>query len=119
MHTSMALSPDGVPLGIIGNYIWSRGEKKDKSLNYSKPIEEKESFKWVSALEDYSNLIERKLPTITVCDRESGFNRFFQVSEDLNQKFIIRSFRDRNIRTRYHSIKMYDEVKKKIPFDKK
>ena len=29
IHSSIALSTSGVPLGILNNYIWSRKEKKD------------------------------------------------------------------------------------------
>ena len=60
MHSSIAVSPGGVPLGLVSNYIWSRGEKKEQKLNYSKPIEEKESFKWISAMEEYTQKIGNK-----------------------------------------------------------
>ena len=57
MHSSLALSTDGLPLGILDQKIYSREpltkEKKiikQKSHNNALPIEEKESIRWLESL---------------------------------------------------------------------
>lgn len=117
MHTSLALSPSGVPLGIVSNYIWTRSQKKDGSRNFAIPTEYKENSKWINALEDYSKCFENKVPIITICDHEADFLDFFLVNEDLGGKFIVRSSHNRN-QISHHKDKIYDEIIKTTPFDK-
>src|SRR5262249_32399265 len=51
LHTTLALRPDGVPIGLLHQHYWSRpaadpGAPDAKSL----PIEDKESFKWLRGI---------------------------------------------------------------------
>jgi hypothetical protein len=57
MHSVLAVSPEGVPLGLLYQNIWSRinypSQKRTK--RHKLPIEEKKSFKWLQALKDSLN----------------------------------------------------------------
>jgi len=116
MHSSIALSPSGVPLGVLNNYIWSRKEK-DKIHSRLLEFNDRESSKWVSAYDDYSNLLEKKVPSITIADREADFSNLFLTIQDKDDFYIVRSFHNRNIGDRYNVIKMHESIKKRKPFE--
>lgn len=52
LHTVLAASDDGVPLGVLHQAMWSRGlnrgVRKERRL---RSIEEKESMRWLESLE--------------------------------------------------------------------
>ena len=49
MHSMLALTPEGLPLGVLGMKTWVRphSEIGKKAIRKSLPIKEKESFKWI------------------------------------------------------------------------
>jgi hypothetical protein len=75
MHSALAFRPDGLPLGILDIACWHRKPEdfgKRKQCN-AKPIEQKESFKWLRALAPISEAAKACPNTriITLADRES------------------------------------------------
>ena len=64
MHTTLAVTPSRVPLGIINHQIWRRPEEEfgKKHQRKKRPIEEKESQKWLSSLEATSKLGQEMPP---------------------------------------------------------
>jgi hypothetical protein len=100
MHNTLAVTPQGLPLGMLAQDIWVREGRKQKSnrrkyLSSLLPTEEKESKKWLQALrETYAHLNqdgEKEIQIVTVADRESDFLPFFQECKELNASFVIRS----------------------------
>ena len=62
LHSTLAITPEKVPLGILQQQVWARdpetyGLEKDKK----RPIEEKESYKWIESLEGV-NEIAKEVP---------------------------------------------------------
>jgi len=57
MHTTLCLTPQGMSLGVLDQQIWARPEE-ERALTTAQlrnlPIEEKESHKWIQALEQMS-----------------------------------------------------------------
>ena len=54
MHSTLALTAEGMPLGIVDQVIWARpvGQpSKTSAACRQQPIEEKESYKWVQAFQ--------------------------------------------------------------------
>ncbi len=51
-HTTMAFSVEGVPLGVLAQEVWARDEETYGQLpdHHDRPIEEKESYKWLKSL---------------------------------------------------------------------
>lgn len=51
VHSVLAVSPDGVPCGLIHQHVWSRDEKdlRTKEERKKLPIEEKESYRWLQS----------------------------------------------------------------------
>jgi hypothetical protein len=100
VHTSLAVSDAGVPLGLLAQHVWAR-EPEDKGQwkkRKQRSIESKESFKWIAA--QYASL--KDLPTqvcvITVADREADVYELFQETQDNHTQLLIRASRNRRLK---------------------
>lgn len=80
MHSRVALNTRGMPLGVLRAQIYAADPKpKSKGKIDKRPIEEKESYRWVQTCEDAQG-ISRQLPGVhIVCigDRESDIFELF------------------------------------------
>jgi hypothetical protein len=104
MHTSLAVSTEGEPLGILHQEIWARlhqrphRTKKDQYQHRLLPIKEKETYKWIHSLYQVSFLpFSEKTKVIHIGDRESDLYEFIRDVLDLEDSMIIRASHDRNI----------------------
>lgn len=99
VHTTMAVSTTGSPLGILDQQIWTRNpEDRGKSHNRKQlSIDDKESNKWLSGLEHGTLGIDKDTLVVTVCDREADVYDLFHKAEQLKQHFLIRSGQNRKI----------------------
>jgi Transposase DNA-binding/Transposase Tn5 dimerisation domain len=93
MHTSLAVSTEGVPLGILSQEIWARDKVTKKFLLSRKrvPIQEKESNKWLKGLEQSLQWIPEGTKAVTVCDRESDMYEFIAKADFLETDYLIRA----------------------------
>ena len=99
MHSTLAVTPEGFSAGLLTHDLWARTEFKEnpKARNRKLPVEEKESYKWIQALEEIHALNLEDIEIITLCDREADFYDFFEAVERLTEKVIIRARYDREI----------------------
>jgi hypothetical protein len=95
-HTTLAVSEDGVPFGVLGQQVWSRAKhtNRDREAHKAIPITEKESFKWLQGLDSIPRCPQQ---IITVCDREADIYEFFQEAHNRDQMFIVRASRNRRL----------------------
>ncbi len=103
MHNALAFTTSGVPLGILSQSIWARGEipeedyqEKIERLQVT-AIEEKESSKWLVALRETVERATAGVPVVTVADRESDFFEFLTQAKELRAKYLIRARTDRKL----------------------
>ena len=103
MHNALAFTTSGVPLGILSQSIWARGEipeedyqEKIERLQVT-AIEEKESSKWLIALRETVERAPAGVPVVTVADRESDFFEFLTQAKELRAKYLIRARTDRKL----------------------
>lgn len=98
MHSSLAVTQEGLPLGIVDQQVWARSadEHGKSSYRHSLPPDEKESFKWTQALTAYSPQMLSKTNIITVCDREADIYDFFCEANKQNAQVLVRAQHDRN-----------------------
>jgi hypothetical protein len=78
MHSSLAVGEQGLPLGVLRTEIYaSHFGAKDKAQN--RPIEEKESYRWLRTIEDLAEISQWVPQTqlIAVGDRESDLFELF------------------------------------------
>jgi len=78
MHSRIAINTRGLPLGVLGTHIYA-AKPKPKDKADERPIEEKESYRWLQTYED-AREISRQIPDVRiVCigDRESDIFELF------------------------------------------
>lgn len=77
MHSALALGEQGLPLGVLRTDIYASHFGADKAQN--RPIEEKESYRWLRTVEDLAEISQWVPQTqlIAVGDRESDLFELF------------------------------------------
>ena len=105
MHSTLAISLYGLPLGIIDQKIYSRPEEseerkemKKRTHNITIPIEEKDSYRWLESLQQtHATFQDLSIKPITICDRESDIFDFFHVAKDLEMEVVVRANHNRKV----------------------
>jgi hypothetical protein len=120
IHSALAITTDGLPLGLLSNEMWSRSDKPkpEKRTDHLIHTEDKESFKWINALENTHEALENKVHTITICDRECDIFDFYLSALDLNTNVIVRCREDRQIGTRSIPEKLSERFGKAQRYEK-
>ncbi|WP_226951520.1 IS4/Tn5 family transposase DNA-binding protein [Rhizobium terrae] len=101
MHSSMAVTLDGLPLGLSAIKFWTRSKFKGtaalkKKVNLTRlPIEEKESFRWLQNMRESIALFGDGARCIHVGDRESDIYELFCMAHELGTHFLVRTCVDR------------------------
>ena len=78
LHSTLALSTEGLPLGILTQQMWERPMEQygKKHMRSKLPIEEKESYRWLSHRKDSNELIPNNTHRIHIADRECDIYDF-------------------------------------------
>jgi len=97
MHTTVAFTEEGLPLGLIAQDVWSRPHEPREKEKKSVRIEEKESYKWIKALEKTAHSTPANVPLITLGDREADVYELLLRAEQLAAKYVIRAAQDRRL----------------------
>jgi len=101
IHTALALSPKGLPLGVVGQQIWQRDVKKRGKRHNRKqtPIEEKESHKWLDGLEWVNERVAPVAQRVcVVADRESDVFEYMRQPRAENVAILLRATHPRRVR---------------------
>ncbi len=81
MHDTLAFTPEGVPLGLIDVQVWARdpAQQGKRATRHQRPLEEKESLKWLKSYRAASALAQRLEQTrvVSVGDREADLYELF------------------------------------------
>ena len=97
MHSTFAVTPDGLPLGVLRSDIGAPASVPKKQAGYKTPIEEKKTFCWIESLRDLDS-IAKGLPTtrlISVMDREADFYDLFEEQSSSRVEVIVRAKHNR------------------------
>mgnify|MGYP001294785579 CR=1 FL=1 len=101
MHSSLAVTTEGLPLGLSAVKFWTRKAFKGtaqlkKRINGTRvPIEKKESVRWLDNLRQSIALLGAPGRCIHVGDRESDIYELFCLTQELGAHFLIRACVDR------------------------
>jgi len=79
LHSTLALTPTGQPLGFLPNAVRARSQTKVRVSRKERPREQKESYKWVASLQA-CQAVAPACPTtqlINVTDREGDLYELF------------------------------------------
>ena len=101
MHSSLAVTTEGLPLGLAAVKFWTR--KKFKGTNALKkkinptriPIEEKESIRWLENLKQSTELVGDPGRCVHIGDRESDIFELFCTAQEVGTHFLVRTCVDR------------------------
>lgn len=119
MHSTLAVSAEGLPLGLLTHDLWARDEIKKNPIatNQKLPVEKKESYKWMRALEAVHALKLDDQEIINIADREADFYEFFEAVERLEERIIIRARYDRRVMEEQDEVDEENEENKKGMWD--
>lgn len=110
MHSSLAVTAEGLPLGLAAIKFWTRNKFKGtnalkRKVNPTRvPIEAKESVRWLENLEQSTRLLGEPSRCIHIGDRESDIYELFCTAEESGTKFLVRTCVDRLAGDGQHTI---------------
>jgi hypothetical protein len=97
VHSTLIVTPEGVPLGIIGQDVWARElEKLGKGKSrHQRATADKESQRWLDALRETEAIIPESGRVVTIADREADFYDLFAFPRRPGSEFLIRATQNR------------------------
>jgi hypothetical protein len=109
-HSSLAVTPEGLPLGLIAIKFWSRSRFKGtdalkRSVNPTRvPIEEKESIRRLENIKYPTGLHGDAPRRVHIGDRESDIYELFCTVEQSRTRSLVRTCVDRLAGDGQHTI---------------
>ncbi len=104
MHDTMAFTSDGLPLGLVDVQAWARDPKEfgKKHTRHQRPIEQKESAKWLHSFKAAS-AIQSACPStkvVSVGDREADIYELFALAlaQPNGAQLLVRAEHDRLVK---------------------
>ena len=101
MHSSLAVTTEGLPLGLAAVKFWTRKKFKGtaalkKKINPTRiPIEKKESIRWLENLKQSTELLGDSGRCVHIGDRESDIYELFCAAQEVGTHFLVRTCVDR------------------------
>jgi len=104
LHDTMAYSTEGTAMGLVDIQVWARDPKQfgKRATRYQRPIEQKESYKWLRSFQGAARL-QRQLgaatTVVSVGDREADIYELFLLAQKdrLHPKLLVRAEQDRRL----------------------
>jgi len=114
VHSAIAISESGVPLGLMRQQSWARSKDIGRKHNRKRrPLEEKESFRWVAT----ARAVEAAVPTdkrlVQVADREADFFEMFAETRRESSFLLVRVHQNRRLEDDEHLL--WDKVAQMQP----
>jgi hypothetical protein len=110
-HSTLLLQSEGVPLGLVCQQSWVRKDEEHgkRHLRKTRPLEEKESFRWIESVRDtfaaFQTVPEEQRPyVIHVFDREGDIHEAFETILETGQGAVIRSAWNRRVAHVHHHL---------------
>jgi hypothetical protein len=101
MHSSLAITTEGLPLGLGAVKFWTRDKFKGtaalkRKINPTRvPIEKKESVRWLENLRQSTALLDDPGRCVHIGDRESDIYELFCTAQAVETHFLVRTCVDR------------------------
>jgi hypothetical protein len=101
VHSVLAVSAEGVPLGLLQQKVWARdpGTVGQRHRRKQRPVEEKESFRWIESLRAVHEAVPAGVTVLSVADREADIFELFAEGRPTNSELLIRACRNRRVAT--------------------
>jgi hypothetical protein len=99
VHSCLAVSGDGLVLGLLGQQTWTRAERTGKRADYKqKPTSEKESQRWLDTMQAAQVGLSDGPMVVHMGDREADMYDFFVQAQQLETQILIRAVQNRKVR---------------------
>lgn len=101
VHSILAASSEGVPLGILDQQTWAREPKKKKKCkakrNSNRPLAQKETRRWLTGLVNTELSVPDETTVVSVADREADIYELFALKRAENSELLIRAAQNRRV----------------------
>lgn len=98
VHTCFAVSGEGEPLGLLEQHCWSRPQRQgQKEQRHHRPIEQKESYRWLTTAAAAEAALPETLPLVHVADREADIFELFAQPRRLGSELLVRAAQNRRV----------------------
>jgi hypothetical protein len=103
LHSSLAMTVQGVPLGFVDAQCWSRDAEEfgKKAKRASLPIEDKESYRWIKSYQAVAAVQKRnpQVQLVSVGDREADIYELFAeaLRDPAGPRLLVRAVHDRKV----------------------
>lgn len=99
MHSVLAASEQGVPLGLLHQQIWTRDLAKKGKVKErrKKATSEKESQRWLDSLQATEELLPRTVEIVHITDREGDIYDLFDLPRRADSHLLIRIDHNRRV----------------------
>lgn len=122
LHPSIAVTPEKLCLGVVDAQIWSRDKIGVKGQRKQKPIEQKESYRWLKGYNIANKIAKNCTDTmiVNIADREGDIYEVLEKTPSELKKayWLIRSSINRRIESSSKLSKLHDLVKSTAPLGK-
>jgi hypothetical protein len=95
VHSGLAATTDGVPLGLLHQQVWTRDTPQRKGTSRARPQAERESQRWLTTLAEVQALVEPTTRLVVVADREADIYPLFAASRDERTELLVRASSNR------------------------
>jgi hypothetical protein len=99
MHTTLALTAEGVPLGLLSQETWARDPNAfgTAAQRRQRPVAEKESQKWLTGLQGVAEALPASPRVVLVQDREADVFAFLAAPRPAHIELIVRVCQPRRV----------------------
>jgi hypothetical protein len=103
LHSSLAMTVQGVPLGFVDAQCWTRDAKEfgKKAKRAALPIEDKESWRWIKSYRAVAEVQKRnpQVQLVSVGDREADIYELFEeaLRDPAGPRLLVRAVHDRKV----------------------
>jgi len=114
LHSSLAMTVQGVPLGFVDAQCWARDPKEfgKKAKRAALPIEDKESYRWIKSYQAVAAVQKRnpQVQLVSVGDREADIYELFEeaLRDPAGPGLLVRAVHDRKVQDEHR--RLFDTV---------
>jgi hypothetical protein len=91
VHSTFAVTTDGLPLGLLDQKIFTHSKKTKKRNHKNIPIEQKESYRWITPIAKTAKLFSDPQHVVHVCDREGDIFELFFCARKNRVNYLVRA----------------------------
>lgn len=97
LHTTLATSWDGTPLGVVDQQLWAREGRGTRMQR--REIAQKESGRWIESLKRSEARLRADTEIVTIADREADIYELLSCERRAKSDYLIRTRHDRQVKT--------------------